>query len=279
MSIATITESVLRRNRAVVLLGLAMIVLLSSVYTIYLARNMTAMMDTGAGMMAMGSGHAGMEMAMEMSMPVVQPWGAMDYWLMFVMWSVMMIAMMTPSAAPMILTYTRISQQQQTEPQPVWGTTLFYLGYLIVWTVFSAVATWLQGVLHMASLLSPMMEITSPVLGSIILIATGIFQFTPFKQACLTHCRTPLGYFLTEWRDGQLGALVMGIRHGAYCVGCCWLMMALLFVSGVMNLFWMGVITAYVLAEKVLPGGRKVSYAIGVLMIGWGIWMVAGVLF
>ena len=94
-----------------------------------------------------------------------------------------------------------------------------------------------QGLLHAASLLSPMQEITSPILGGIVLIATGIFQFTPFKQACLNHCRTPMGYFMTEWRDGQWGAFVMGVRHGAYCVGCCWLLMALLFVSGLMNLF------------------------------------------
>jgi len=268
MSIATFTETVLRRNRTVVLVGLGATVLLSAVYTVYLAQTMGSMMD-------MGHAHAGMEM----SMPVVQPWGAMDYWLMFVMWSVMMIAMMTPSAAPMILTYTKISQRRQIASKPLLETAVFYLGYLIIWTVFSAVATWIQGLLHAASLLSPMMEISSPILGGLILIATGIFQFTPFKQSCLSHCRTPMGYFMTEWREGQWGALVMGIRHGAFCVGCCWLLMALLFVSGVMNLFWMGVITAYVLAEKVIPGGQKVSWAIGAVMLFWGIWMIAGVPF
>ena len=275
MALATFTETVVRRNRAVVLAGLVAVVILSTLYTIYLAQTMGGMMDMGqAGMSHTGAGHTGMEM----TMPVVQPWAAMDYWLMFVMWSVMMIAMMTPSAAPMILTYTRISQRQ-VDVQPVWGTALFYLGYLIIWTAYSAVATGIQGLLHAAALLSPMQEISSPILGGIILIAAGIFQFTPFKKACLTHCRTPMGYFMTEWRDGQWGALVMGLRHGAYCVGCCWLLMALLFVSGVMNLFWMGVITAYVLAEKVMPGGHKLSWAIGIVMLGWGLWMVAGILF
>ena len=149
------------------------------------------------------------------------------------------------------------------ELQPVWGTAVFYLGYLLIWTLFSAVATVTQGALHAATLLSPMMETTSPVLGGVILIAAGVFQFTPLKYACLSHCRTPLGYFMTEWREGRWGALVMGIRHGAYCVGCCWLMMALLFVAGVMNLFWIAVIAAYVLLEKVLPDGQKVS---------WGYW-------
>lgn len=227
---ATFTETVLRRNRAFVLSGLGAVVLLSSVYTVYLSRNMDMMMSMG---------HTGMDHAhasMDMAMPIVQPWDTADYWLMFVMWTVMMIAMMTPSAAPMILTYTKISQRQK-EAQPVWGTAVFYLGYLVIWTAYSAVATWGQGLLHAASLLSPMQEITSPILGGIVLIATGIFQFTPFKQACLNHCRTPMGYFMTEWRDGQWGAFVMGVRHGAYCVGCCWLLMALLFVSGVMNLF------------------------------------------
>jgi predicted metal-binding membrane protein len=267
MSLAAFTETVLRRDRAVVLAGLVSIVLLSWAYIIYLARDM-------ANMMNMSNANLGMGMAM----PAIQPWGAVDYLLMFIMWSVMMFAMMTPSAAPMVLMYTRISRGQQAALQPVWGTAVFFFGYLLVWTAFSAVATLAQGGLHAATLLSSMMETTSPVLGGIILIAAGVFQFTPLKYACLSHCRTPLGYFMTEWREGKRGALVMGVRHGAYCVGCCWLLMALLFVAGVMNLFWIAVIAAYILAEKVLPGGHKVSWGFGVLMMSWGIWLIAGVL-
>lgn len=269
MSLATFTETVMRRDRSVVLAGLGVIVLLSWAYMGYLAWDMAAMMTMSDTSMAMG---------MEMAMPAVQPWSAVDYWLMFVMWTVMMIAMMTPSAAPMVLTYTKINRQQGNKLKPVWGTAVFYFGYLLIWTAFSAAATLAQGGLHAATLLSPMMETTSPILGGIILIAAGGFQFTPFKQACLSHCRTPLGFFMTEWRDGKWGALVMGVRHGAFCVGCCWLIMALLFVAGVMNLFWIAVIAAYVLAEKLLPGGHKLSHVIGVLMMGWGIWMIAGVL-
>ena len=269
MSLATFTETVLRRDRTVVLTGLGLIVLLSWTYLIYLAWGMSSMM-------VMSESSMGMEMGMEMAMPTVQPWGAVDYWLMFVMWTVMMIAMMTPSAAPMVLTYTKINRQQGDKVKPVWGTAVFFFGYLLIWTLFSAAATLAQGGLHAATLLSPMMETTSPILGGIILIAAGIFQFTPLKQACLSHCRTPLGYFMTEWRDGKWGALVMGVRHGAFCVGCCWLIMALLFVAGVMNLFWIAVIAAYVLLEKVLPHGHKVSWAFGVLMIGWGVWLIAG---
>lgn len=266
-SVATMTEALLRRDRAIVLAGLGAIVLLSWGYMVYLAVGMANMMTMSEP--AMGAG---------MAMPSVQPWGTLDYVLMFIMWSVMMFAMMTPSAAPMVLTYARISRQRQAELAPVAGTATFFLGYLLVWTAFSLVATLVQGGLHAAALLSPMMETTSPILGGIVLIAAGVFQFTPLKHACLSHCRTPLGYFMTEWRDGKWGALVMGVRHGAYCVGCCWMLMVVLFVVGVMNLFWNAGIAAVMLAEKALPGGHRIGQVIGVLMIGWGIWMLGGVL-
>jgi predicted metal-binding membrane protein len=248
-----------------VLVGLGGVLLISWAYTIYLAQQMV-------GMSAMGHG------SMEMTMPMVKPWSAIDYWLMFIMWIVMQIAMMTPSAAPMVLMYTSFSRQNQADVQPVWGTIQFYLGYLLIWTLFSLVFTLLQGGLHAATLLSPMMETTSPILGGVILIAAGVYQFTSLKNACLTHCRTPLSYFMTEWRDGAWGALLMGVRHGAFCVGCCWLLMALLFVTGVMNLVWIALLTAYVLAEKVVPGDHRLGRGIGVLLIGWGAWMIAGVL-
>ena len=296
MSTATFTESILRRDRSVVLAGLGAILLLSWTYMGYLAWDMNSMMEMGSGGMETGSA-AGMDMAtassamamsageldmgsagMEMVMPAVQPWGMMDFLMMFVMWTIMMFAMMTPSAAPMVLTYTKINRQSGASLGPISGTGIFFLGYLLIWTAFSAAATLAQGGLHAATLLSPMMETTSPILGGIILIAAGLFQFTPLKYACLAHCRTPLGFFMTEWREGPSGALIMGVRHGAYCVGCCWLIMALLFVAGVMNLFWIAIIAAYVLLEKVLPAGHRVSWAIGVLMIGWGAWMMIGTL-
>ncbi len=295
MSTATFTESILRRDRSVVLAGLGAILLLSWTYMGYLAWDMNSMMEMGSAGMETGS--AGMDMAtassamamsageldmgsagMEMVMPAVQPWGMMDFLMMFVMWTIMMFAMMTPSAAPMVLTYTKINRQRGTSLGPISGTGIFFLGYLLIWTAFSAAATLAQGGLHAATLLSPMMETTSPILGGIILIAAGLFQFTPLKYACLAHCRTPLGFFMTEWREGPSGALIMGVRHGAYCVGCCWLIMAVLFVAGVMNLFWIAIIAAYVLLEKVLPAGHRVSWAIGVLMIGWGAWMMIGTL-
>lgn len=267
MQSATFTETLVRRDRSVVLASLGAIILLSWAYMGYLAWDM-------ANMMAMSKTGMGMEMAM----PTFQPWGIVDFWLVFIMWTVMMFAMMTPSAAPMVLMYGKINRQRQAQLKPVWGTAVFFLGYLLVWTAFSAAATLAQGGLHAATLLSPMMETTSPVLGGIILIAAGVFQFTPLKHACLSHCRTPLGFFMAEWREGRWGTLLMGLRHGTFCVGCCWLIMILLFVAGVMNLIWIAVIAAYVLVEKLLPGGHKASWVVGVLMAGWGIWMIMGVL-
>jgi len=258
MTSTTITENFVRRDRLVVLAGLGVIVLISWLYIGFLAWDMASMV--------------------EMAMPAVQPWGIVDFLLVFVMWTVMMVAMMTPSAAPMVLTYAKINRQHQAQLKPVLGTLIFFLGYILVWTAFSAVATLAQGWLHAVTLFSPMMETTSPALGGIILITAGIFQFTTLKYTCLSHCRTPLGFFMAEWREGRLGTLVMGVRHGAFCVGCCWLVMALLFVAGVMNLFWIAVIAAYVLVEKLLPGGHKISWGIGALMIGWGVWMFMGVL-
>lgn len=268
MSLASFTETVLRRDRLIVLAGLSTIVVLSWAYLVHLAGDMSGMAVVS---------DAGMGMAI--AMPAMEPWEAVDYWLMFIMWAVMMFAMMTPSAAPMVLTYTRINRRQEDEPGPLGGTAVFFFGYLLIWAAFSAVATLAQSGLHAATLLSPMMETTSPILGGVILMAAGVFQFTPLKQACLSHCRTPLGYFMTEWRGGKWGALVMGVRHGAFCVGCCWLIMALLFVAGVMNLLWIAGIAGYVLLEKVLPHGHKVSWGFGLLTIGWGVWMVAGALF
>ena len=268
MHTATITENILRRDRQVVIGGLVAIVLLSWAYMVYMAWDMVNMM----GM------EIGMEMGMEMAMPNMQSWRFVNVFLLFVMWTVMQIAMMTPSAAPMVLTYSKISRRQKGADRPIVATTVFYLGYILVWTLFSAVAAIAQTALHNATLLSPMMETTSPILGGVILVAAGIFQFTPYKTVCLSHCRTPIGFFMTEWRDGTKGALQMGIKHGAFCVGCCWLLMALLFVGGVMNLLWIGIIAAYVLAEKVLPGGHRVSWGIGVVMLAWGGWMIVAAL-
>ena len=190
---------------------------------------------------------------MDMAMPMLQQWRAADLVLLFVMWLVMMVAMMVPSATPMLLMFATIVRQRRQRQQPAVPTGVFLLGYLLVWAGYSALATFAQWGLHSAALLSPMMMTTSGRLGGALLIVAGLFQFTPLKSLCLSRCRSPLGFLTTEWREGVRGALIMGIKHGGYCVTCCWSLMALLFVAGVMNLLWVVAIAALVLLEKVTP--------------------------
>lgn len=208
----------------------------------------------------------------DMAMPGMQDWGIRDLSLVFTMWIIMMVGMMAPSATPMVLLFARI-QKQRHGGRSMPASGLFLLGYLLVWTGFSLVVTLIEWALHHALLISPMMVATSPQLGGAVLIAAGIYQWTPAKQACLAHCRSPIGFLLNEWQDGQRGALFMGVRHGLYCTGCCWLLMLVLFVVGVMNLLWISLLTAYVLLEKFLPQGPWGSKIAGVALIGWGVWM------
>jgi predicted metal-binding membrane protein len=243
-------EAVLKRDRAIVLAGLAGLSALAWAYLLVLAWRMP---------------HR--DMAMAMTMPHMQAWGASEVLLTWVMWAVMMTAMMTPSAAPMILTFTTIYRRRRAQQGPFVSTVVFLLGYLLIWSAFSGVATLAQWGLHTGALLSPMMVSTSPMLGGILLLAAGVFQWTPLKATCLTQCRSPLGFLMTEWREGAWGALLMGLRHGGYCVGCCWVLMALLFVAGVMNLLWVAAIAAFVLVEKVLPRGELVGRVAGAVLM------------
>ena len=255
MADGTAIEAVLKRDRAIVLSGLAGISVLSWAYMVYLAWDME-------------------HMDMDMAMPQMQAWGALDLVLLFVMWAVMMVAMMSPSATPMILMFARVNRDRQRQRRPYVPTAVFLAGYLLVWSGFSLLATLAQWGLHEAALLSPMMVSTSPFLGAALLLAAGIFQWTPLKNACLRHCRPPLGFLTTEWREGGRGALVMGLRHGWFCTLCCWALMALLFVGGVMNLLWVALITIFVLIEKIAPAGLWVSRAAGGLLVASAVWMI-----
>ena len=210
---------------------------------------------------------------MAMAMPQMTPWGPADFVLTFLMWAVMMVAMMVPSASPMILIFATINRKRLAERTPVIRTGLFLLGYLIVWAAYSLLAALGQWALHTAALISPAMVVT-PRLGGLLLVAAGAYQFTPLKDVCLARCQSPFGFVLTEWREGATGALVMGLRHGAFCVGCCWVLMALLFVAGVMNLLWVAAIAAFILLEKVAPLGRVVSRLAGAILIVWGGWLL-----
>jgi predicted metal-binding membrane protein len=220
----------------------------------------------------------GMEMGAGMAMAQPRPWGAVDFVLMSVMWAVMMVAMMVPTAAPMILTFSTVNRRRREQQRPYVPTGVFLAGYVVVWSAFAVAAALAQWGLHSASLLSPMMASTSPIFGGVLLVVAGAFQWSRLKYACLTQCRTPLGFIMSEWREGTKGAMVMGLRHGAYCLGCCWVLMALLFVLGVMNLLWIAALAGFVLLEKVAPGGFWISRVTGVLLAVWGVWMIASVL-
>ena len=187
--------------------------------------------------------------------------------LLFVMWTVMMMAMMVPAATPMVLTFAAVQRKRREQERATVPTVAFLLGYAVVWTTYAAAAALAQWRLHEAQLLSAAMASTSARLGGALLLAAGAFQWTRLKEVCLSKCRSPLSFVMSEWREGRAGALVMGVRHGAYCVACCWALMALLFVAGVMNLWWIAGLAVFVLAERVLPGGQAVSRIGGALLL------------
>jgi len=262
-------EAVLRRDRVVVLAALAFITVLAWADLVWLANDMWmgGMDMTGFRMIPAGLGWM---------MPVSAPWQSIEFAAVFVMWVVMMIGMMTPSVAPMILIYARIGRQTVGESRPLAASAWFALGYLLSWTAFSLAATSAQWALERAALLTPMMESASNTLGGIVMIIAGLYQWTPFKDACLSYCQTPVGFILRYgFRREARGALALGFRHGLYCIGCCWAVMLLLFVAGVMNLFWIAALSALVLAEKVVPFGRLVPRFAGVAFIAGGVWLLA----
>ena len=210
---------------------------------------------------------------MSMMMPAV--WTPGYAVLMFFMWWIMMVAMMLPSATPMILVFARANHQQLKTVRACVATSIFVLGYLAIWAAFSLIATLAQWVLERKGLLTPSLVSTSVLLSAGILIAAGFYQLTPLKRACLRHCRSPLAFLSTHWRQGARGALHMGFVHGGFCVGCCWFLMGLLFFGGVMNLYWIAGLALYVMFEKTVPAGHWLGYATGVVLLVWGAGMLA----
>jgi predicted metal-binding membrane protein len=184
----------------------------------------------------------------------------------------MMVAMMLPSAAPLLLVHAQLARRHRDQGSPAAPTGAFAAGYLLAWTAFSLAATLLQWALERAALLSPAMVATTPYLGALLLIAAGVYQLTSLKRACLAHCRSPLVFLMHHWRQGFGGAVRMGVEHGLYCVGCCWFLMGLLFVGGVMNLLWIAAISIFVLVEKVVPRGETFAIVVGVLLVAAGAW-------
>ena len=249
---ASTLETILKRDRIIVLSG---VVGAAALAWVYLAVVAVGMSDAAA-------------------MARIRPWGAVDFALMFLMWAVMMVGMMLPSAAPMILLFAAINRKQREQGGPFIPTGAFGAGYVIAWTGFSMLATALQWALEQAALLSPMMVSASPVVGGLVLVAAGVYQWTPLKHACLKRCRSPFEFISRSWRRGAGGALAMGLEHGAFCVGCCWVLMGLLFVGGVMNLLWVAAIAVFVLIEKLAPFGALAGRASGLILIFAGLFVI-----
>ena len=254
-------ESVLRRDRVVVGAALAALVIVAWLYLVYLAAAMSHMAPDMASMPGVAT--------------AMRPWSGLDVVALTAMWIIMMVAMMTPAAAPMILVFATIYRRRAAQSRPAIPIAVFLLGYLAVWTAFSVVAALAQAALHAAAMLSPMMAAESPLLVGGLLVVAGLFQLTPLKRACLATCRSPISFVMTRWREGRWGAFAMGVRHGLYCLGCCWALMLLLFAAGVMNLLWVAVIAVGVLIEKVVPRGDLVGRVAGVVLFVVGVWLIA----
>ena len=245
-------KALLRHDRYVVMAGLAVIVALAWAWLL------------------LGAGIEGMDMGGGQVMLMPPAWTPFYAILILVMWIVMMTAMMLPSAAPVILLVAALMRQGQGSrgQGAVW---LFALGYLAVWSAFSVVATALQWGLDSIGQLSVMMASNNAVLAGSLLILAGIYQWTPWKRTCLRHCRSPLEWVTRNWRKGLIGPARAGARHGLFCLGCCWLLMALLFVFGLMNILWIAALAILVFVEKVLPFGPRLSQATGVALAAWGV--------
>ncbi len=284
----TPVESVLRRDRTISIAALVLIMLLSWAYVLGGAGMGMSAFDMSSLPMALGQA-AGQPMAMSggatdgmtgamqtMAMPV--GWSPGYFVLMFFMWWIMMVAMMLPSAAPTVLLYAVVNRKAEAQKggqASPWSVAAFTAGYLVAWASFSVVAASLQWAFERAGLLSPMMlNSTSMSLAGGILIVAGLYQLTPLKRACLKHCRGPIQFLSQHWRPGVQGAFRMGLHHGAYCLGCCWGLMAILFFGGIMNLYWIIGLALVVLIEKLAPFGYRVGQALGVALLAWGGWFL-----
>jgi predicted metal-binding membrane protein len=262
-------EAVLRRDRAIVASTLIVLTALSWSYTLWLVADM----DMGGMDMA---GFRMVPAGIGLMKPATAPWNAIEFGFVLAMWAVMMVGMMTPAAAPMILLYARVGGQATNTGKMLAATWWFAAGYLLIWTAFAFAATLAQWALERASLLTPAMAGSGGVFGGILMVAAGLYQWMPLKDACLQQCQAPWLFIQRHggFRADAFGSLLLGVRHGIYCVGCCWALMALLFVGGVMNVLWIAAISIFVLAEKVVPAGRAISRIAGAGFLVWGAWLL-----
>jgi predicted metal-binding membrane protein len=260
-------EAVVRRDRLVVVTALIAVIALSWVYLLS---------GAGMGMSAFEMtrmSRPGMGGSMAMLTPAI--WTPGYAVLVFFMWWIMMMAMMLPGAAPMILVFATINRKQHEAGHPRVATSIFAAGYVAAWAGFSVVAVILQWAFERSGILSPMLVGTNMIFGSVLLLAAGAYQLTPIKQTCLRHCRSPLAFLGSHWQPGARGALRMGLTHGAFCVGCCWFLMGLLYFGGVMNLYWIAGIAVLVLLEKTVPAGHWLGYATAMALLLWGAGLLA----
>lgn len=278
-------EAVLKRDRAVVISALTFVVMLSWIFVLGGAGMGMSAFEMTSTEMALGPSQApvassgdaapitineGVMDDLSMAMATPADWTPGYAMLIFFMWWVMMIAMMLPSAAPMILLHASLNRRSSANTGGPTATLVFTVAYLLTWAVFSIAAASTQWALEHAGLLSPMMmNTTSMVLAGTILAFAGLYQLTSIKQACLKHCQNPVEYLSGHWKPGIAGAFSMGTRHGMYCLGCCWGLMAILFFGGIMNLYWVIGLAILVLMEKLLPFGRRQSQITGVLLLAW----------
>jgi len=253
-------EAALRHDRLVVAVSLSFVVSLSWIWIAY-----------GSGLDLNAVDMTSMPSSMAMEPPA---WSVAYAAVTFTMWWVMMVGMMLPSAAPVLLLFARMSRVERINGRPWVPTGVFAVGYLVVWGGFSIAATTLQFGLDRSGLISGMMVTTTNWFSAMLLIAAGMWQITPIKRACLRQCRSPVSFLARHWIPGWIGAFQMGLIHGAFCVGCCWFLMGLLFFGGVMNLWWISGIAAYVLLEKISPVGNWLSYPVGLCLTAWGIWLL-----
>jgi predicted metal-binding membrane protein len=258
-------ESLLKRDRAIVGATLVGITGLAWAYLVWIENSMTM---PGASMADMPD--------MNMAAPAFRAWTVGDIGFTFAMWAVMMVGMMTPSIAPMVLLYARVGRQAALQNAPFAAAGWFAGGYLLSWTAFSLLATVAQALLERAALLTPMMTAASPRVGGVILVAAGFYQWVPFKDSCLKQCRAPLAFIQNYggFKRDAVGSLGLGLRHGFFCIGCCWALMALLFAGGVMNVLWIAAIAGLVLIEKVVRAGRVISNVAGIGFLLFGLWLL-----
>jgi predicted metal-binding membrane protein len=263
------TLGALRRDRVVVVVSLTLLAALAWSYLLWLS------VDMGMGGMDM-TGFRMIPAGTRLMMPVHTPWRAMEFAFVFAMWTVMMVGMMTPSAMPMILMYARVGRHAEVPGTPLVATAWFVAGYFLVWVAFAVLATLVQWALERTALLDSAMASTSNILGGLVFVAAGSYQWTRLKDVCLTQCQMPFAFLMRRggFRRDVPGCLLLGLRHGAYCVGCCWALMVLLFVGGLMNLLWIALLSLLVFLEQVTFLGRQIAPLAGIVLVAAGAWLL-----